>query len=119
MIPEFIGRLPIQVSLEDLSREDLKRIITEPKNAVLRQYQASMRLDDVELVFDEGAVEAIADKAISRNTGARGLRSIVESLMMDVMYDIPSIEGAKRVVVDRSTVEGASSPVIELLKKSA
>ena len=119
MIPEFIGRLPIQVSLEDLSREDLMRIITEPKNAVLRQYQESMRLDDVELVFDEGAVEAIADKAISRNTGARGLRAIVESLMMDVMYDIPSIEGAKRVMVDRSTVEGSSIPAVEILKKSA
>jgi len=119
MIPEFIGRLPIQVSLEDLSREDLKRIITEPKNAVLRQYQASMRLDDVELVFDEGAVEAIADKAIARNTGARGLRAIVETLMMDVMYDIPSIEGAKRVVVDRSTVEGTTVPSVEILKKSA
>ncbi len=119
MIPEFIGRLPIQVSLEDLSREDLKRIITEPKNAVLRQYQESMRLDEVELVFEEGAVEAIADKAIARNTGARGLRAIVEALMMDVMYDIPSIEGAKRVVVDRSTVEGVSVPAVEVLKKSA
>src|SRR5208283_5225305 len=119
MIPEFIGRLPIQVSLEDLSRDDLKRIITEPKNAVLRQYQESMRIDEVELVFDEGAVEAIADKAIARNTGARGLRAIVEALMMDVMYDIPSIEGAKRVVVDRSTVEGASAPAVEILKKSA
>ena len=119
MIPEFIGRLPIQVSLEDLSREDLKRIITEPKNAVLRQYQESMRLDEVELVFEDGAVEAIADKAIARNTGARGLRAIVEALMMDVMYDIPWIEGAKRVVVDRSTVEGATVPAVEILKKSA
>jgi len=119
MIPEFIGRLPIQVSLEDLSREDLKRIITEPKNAVLKQYQASMRLDDVELVFDEGAIEAIAEKAIARNTGARGLRAIVEGLMMDVMYDIPSIEGAKRVVVDKSTVEGSTVPAVEILKKSA
>ena len=119
MIPEFIGRLPIQVSLEDLSREDLKRIITEPKNAVLKQYQASMRLDDVELVFDEGAIEAIAEKALARNTGARGLRAIVEGLMMDVMYDIPSIEGAKRVVVDKSTVEGSTVPAVEILKKSA
>jgi ATP-dependent Clp protease ATP-binding subunit ClpX len=119
MIPEFIGRLPIQVSLGELSREDLMRIITEPKNAVLRQYQESMRLDEVELVFDEGAVEAIADKAIARNTGARGLRAIVESLMMDVMYDIPSIEGAKRVVVDRATVEGSTIPAVEILKKSA
>jgi ATP-dependent Clp protease ATP-binding subunit ClpX len=119
MIPEFIGRLPIQVALQDLSREDLKRIITEPKNAILRQYQESMKLDGVELVFDEEAVDAIADKAISRNTGARGLRSIVESLMMDVMYDIPSIEGQKRVVVNRQTVEGASAPTVEILKKSA
>jgi ATP-dependent Clp protease ATP-binding subunit ClpX len=119
MIPEFIGRLPIQVSLDELSRDDLKRIITEPKNAVLRQYQESMRLDDVELVFDEEAVAAIADKAISRNTGARGLRAIVESLMMDVMYDIPSIEGAKRVVIGRSTVEGAQTPAVEILQKSA
>jgi ATP-dependent Clp protease ATP-binding subunit ClpX len=119
MIPEFIGRLPIQVSLDDLSREDLKRIITEPRNAVLRQYQESMRLDKVELLFDEGAVEAIADKAIARNTGARGLRAIVEKLMMDVMYDIPSIEGAKRVVVTRGTVEGLQAPAVEILQKSA
>jgi ATP-dependent Clp protease ATP-binding subunit ClpX len=119
MIPEFIGRLPIQVALTDLSREDLKRIITEPKNAVLRQYQESMRLDDVELVFDEGAVEAIADKAIARNTGARGLRAIVEALMMDVMFDIPSMEGAKRIVVDKPTVDGVTPPTVEMLKKSA
>ncbi len=119
MIPEFIGRLPIHVGLEDLKREDLRRIITEPKNAVLRQYQESMRIDGVELVFDDGAVDAIADKAIARNTGARGLRAIVEALMMDVMYDIPSMEGAKRVVVTRDTVEGKSAPVVEILQKSA
>jgi ATP-dependent Clp protease ATP-binding subunit ClpX len=119
MIPEFIGRLPIQVALQDLSRDDLKRIITEPKNAILRQYQESMKIDNVELIFDDDAVDAIADKAISRNTGARGLRSIVESLMMDVMYDIPSIEGSKRVVVGKSTVEGSTAPAVEILKKSA
>ncbi|HET7839529.1 MAG TPA: ATP-dependent Clp protease ATP-binding subunit ClpX [Rectinemataceae bacterium] len=119
MIPEFIGRLPIQVSLSDLSRDDLKRIITEPRNAVLRQYQESMRIDGVELHFDEGAVSAIADKALARKTGARGLRSIVEALMMDVMYDIPSIEGAKRVVVTRETVEGSLAPAVEILQKSA
>jgi ATP-dependent Clp protease ATP-binding subunit ClpX len=119
MIPEFIGRLPIQVGLEDLSRADLKRIITEPKNAILRQFQESLRIDGVDLQFDEGAVDAIADKAITRNTGARGLRSIVEAIMMDVMYDIPSIEGAKRVLVDRRVVEGQESAVVEILKKSA
>ena len=119
MIPEFIGRLPIHVPLDDLTKGDLKRIITEPKNAILRQYQESMKLDGVDLVFDDEAVEAIADKAISRNTGARGLRAIVENLMMDVMYDIPSVEGDKRVIVTRETVENGSRPSVEILKKSA
>lgn len=119
MIPEFIGRLPIHVPLDNLTKDDLKRIITEPKNAILRQYQESMRLDSVDLVFDDEAVEAIAAKAIERNTGARGLRAIVESLMMDVMYDIPSIEGDKKVVVTRDTVEKGSRPAVEILKKSA
>jgi ATP-dependent Clp protease ATP-binding subunit ClpX len=119
MIPEFIGRLPIHVPLEDLTKADLKRIITEPKNAILRQYQESMRLDSVDLVFDDEAVEAIAEKAIQRNTGARGLRAIVEALMMDVMYDIPSIEGSKKVVVTKETVETGSRPTVEILKKSA
>jgi ATP-dependent Clp protease ATP-binding subunit ClpX len=119
LIPEFIGRLPIQVGLNELTKDDLKRIITEPKNAVLRQYQETFRIDEVELVFDEGAVDAIAEKAIVRNTGARGLRSIVENLMMDVMYDIPSIEGAKKVLVDRACVESDGVPAVEILKKSA
>jgi ATP-dependent Clp protease ATP-binding subunit ClpX len=119
MIPEFIGRLPIHVPLDDLGREDLKRIITEPKNAVLKQYQESMRLDGVQLVFDAGAVDAIADRAIERNTGARGLRAIVESLMMDVMYDIPSVEGEKKVTVTRETVEKGSQPTVEIIQKSA
>ena len=119
MIPEFIGRLPIHVPLDDLTKADLKRIITEPKNAILRQYQESMRLDNVDLIFDEAAVDAIAEKAIARNTGARGLRAIVEALMMDVMYDIPSMEGSKKVVVTKETVETGSRPLVEILKKSA
>ena len=119
LIPEFIGRLPIQVGLDELSSDDLKRIITEPKNAVLRQYQEALRIDNVDLTFEEGAVDAIAEKAIVRNTGARGLRSIVENLMMDIMYDIPSIAGSKKVVVDRACVESDGTPVVEVLKKSA
>jgi ATP-dependent Clp protease ATP-binding subunit ClpX len=119
MIPEFIGRLPIQVPLDELTRDDLRRIICEPRNAVIKQYQESLRLDGVTLVFEDDAIDAIADKAIKRNTGARGLRAIVESLMMDVMYEIPSIEGAKRVVVSRATVEGLAPPTVEQLKKSA
>jgi ATP-dependent Clp protease ATP-binding subunit ClpX len=119
MIPEFIGRLPIEVALEDLTRDDLKRIITEPRNAILRQFQESMKLDSVDLVFNDEAIDAIADKALTRNTGARGLRAIVEAMMMDVMYDIPSLEGDKRVVVTKDTVEGGKQPSVEILKKSA
>ena len=119
MIPEFIGRLPIHVSLDDLGRDELKRIITEPKNAILRQYQASLRLDDVELVFEEAAVDAIADKAIAQKTGARGLRSIVEAMMMDMMFDLPSEKGAKRVLVTQEVVEGRVPCIVEYAKRSA
>ena len=119
MIPEFIGRLPIHVALDDLSRDELKRIITEPKNAILRQYQASLKLDDVDLVFEEGAVDAIADKAIAQKTGARGLRSIVEAMMMDMMFDLPSEKGAKRVLVTKEVVEGKVPCIVEYAKKTA
>ena len=119
MIPEFIGRLPIYVALDDLTKNDLRRIITEPKNSVLRQYKASLKLDEVELVFEDEAVEAIADKAISQKTGARGLRSIVESMMMDVMFDLPSEQGAKRVVINRDVVEGKIPCIVERGKKTA
>jgi ATP-dependent Clp protease ATP-binding subunit ClpX len=119
MIPEFIGRLPIHVALDDLTKNDLRRIITEPKNSVLRQYKASLKLDEVDLVFEDEAVEAIADKAISQKTGARGLRSIVESMMMDVMFDLPSEQGAKRVVINRDVVEGKIPCIVERGKKTA
>jgi ATP-dependent Clp protease ATP-binding subunit ClpX len=121
MIPEFVGRFPIVVTLEELDLDDLRRIITEPKNAITKQYQASFKLDDVNLEFEEGAIEAIAQKALERKTGARGLRAIVESLMTDIMFDIPSIKGNKRVVVTREVVEKSMRPEIILLdeKKSA
>ncbi|HOZ70970.1 MAG TPA: ATP-dependent Clp protease ATP-binding subunit ClpX [Spirochaetales bacterium] len=119
MIPEFIGRLPIQVALDNLEAEDLKRIITEPKNSILRQYQESFKLDGAELVFAPEAIDAIAEQAIARKTGARGLRSIVENLLIDVMYDLPSGSENRRVIVTRDTVVLKSPPVIEGLKKSA
>ncbi|PKL06235.1 MAG: ATP-dependent Clp protease ATP-binding subunit ClpX [Spirochaetae bacterium HGW-Spirochaetae-9] len=119
MIPEFIGRLPIHVALDDLVKEDLKRIITEPKNAVLRQYQASLKLDKVDLVFEPDAIDAIADKAIAQKTGARGLRSIVEAMMMDIMFDLPSEEGIKRVTVNRDVVEGKIPCIVEYEKRTA
>jgi ATP-dependent Clp protease ATP-binding subunit ClpX len=119
MIPEFIGRLPITVGLEELKREDLKRIITEPRNAIVRQYQASMAYDDVKLEFTEKAIDAIADMAIKQKTGARGLRAIVERLMTDIMFDIPSIEGSKQVTITHDTVEKSEPPQIIYLQKSA
>ncbi|MCL2070048.1 MAG: ATP-dependent Clp protease ATP-binding subunit ClpX [Treponema sp.] len=119
MIPEFIGRLPITVSLEELRREDLKRIITEPKNAIVKQYKASMAIDDVKLEFTEGAIDAIADTAIKQKTGARGLRAIVEKLMTDIMFEIPSIEGHKQVIITQDTVIKSEPPEIHTLQKSA
>ncbi len=121
LIPEFIGRLPVVVALEQLSVESLKRIIVEPRNSVVRQYQASLKLDDVELIFEEDAIDAIARKAVQRKTGARGLRSIIEAIMVDIMYDVPSLAGSKRVVVTREVVETAVAPEVTLLgeKKSA
>jgi ATP-dependent Clp protease ATP-binding subunit ClpX len=119
MIPEFIGRLPIHVSLEDLTRDDLMKIITEPKNAIIRQYKASLKMDDVDLVFEDEAIDAIADKAITQKTGARGLRSIVETLMMDIMFDLPSEKGAKRVIVNKAVVEGSIPCIVEYSQKTA
>ncbi|PKL09456.1 MAG: ATP-dependent Clp protease ATP-binding subunit ClpX [Spirochaetae bacterium HGW-Spirochaetae-7] len=119
MIPEFIGRLPIQVALDNLEAADLRRIITEPKNSILRQYQESFKLDGADLVFAPEAIDAIAEQAIARNTGARGLRSIVEKLLVDVMYDLPSDDENKRVIVTKDTVVSRHPPIIEGLKKIA
>jgi ATP-dependent Clp protease ATP-binding subunit ClpX len=121
MIPEFIGRLPITVSLDELRLEDLKRIITEPKNAIVKQYQASMAIDDVRLEFTEEAINAIANTAIKQKTGARGIRSIVEKLMTDIMFDIPSMNGREnmKVVITEDTVEHAKAPDIIPIQKSA
>jgi len=116
MIPEFIGRLPISVGLEELKREDLKRIITEPRNAIVRQYQASLAYDNVKLDFTEKAIDAIADKAIKQKTGARGLRAIVERLMTDIMFDIPSITGDKQVIITADTVEKSEPPEVIYLE---
>jgi ATP-dependent Clp protease ATP-binding subunit ClpX len=112
LIPEFIGRMPIHVSLDNLGREDLIRIVTEPKNSIIRQYEASMKLDDAELHFEKAAIDAIADLALERKTGARGLRSIVEKAMTDIMYELPSIEGKKKVIVTSDVIKDSNKPVI-------
>ncbi len=121
LIPEFVGRLPIVVALADLDYDALRRIITEPHNAILKQYKASFKLDNVELVFEEKAIDAIARRAMEIKTGARGLRAIVENIMMDVMYDIPSLKGAKKVVIAEDVVTKAVKPGVEISgqKKSA
>lgn len=119
LIPEFVGRLAINVALHELTQDDLERIIREPKNSVLRQYQATMKLDDVELVFEDEAVTAIAELAIERKTGARGLRAIVETVMIDLMFDIPSVEGPKRVTITKDVVRSVEKPEIVPIKKSA
>lgn len=112
LIPEFIGRLPILTALEKLTEEDLVRILTEPKNALIKQYQKLVSFDDVSLKFEDDAVKEIAHLAIERNTGARGLRSIVEATMRDVMFDIPSEDNIKEVVITKDTVDGKSKPEI-------
>ncbi len=110
LIPEFVGRLPIVATLEGLSKEALIDIVTKPKNALIKQYKKLVELDGVELEFNQDALEAIVDKAIERNTGARGLRSIIEEIMRDVMYDIPSNEKIAKCIITKETVESKASP---------
>ncbi|ESU89568.1 ATP-dependent Clp protease ATP-binding subunit ClpX [Streptococcus pyogenes] len=113
LIPEFIGRLPVVAALEQLKISDLIRILTEPRNALVKQYQALLSYDGVELAFDKEALEAIANKAIERKTGARGLRSIIEETMLDIMFEIPSQEDVTKVRITKAAVEGKSKPVLE------
>ncbi|MEG3311121.1 ATP-dependent Clp protease ATP-binding subunit ClpX [Streptococcus sp. SS-4456] len=113
IIPELIGRLPVFAALDQLTTEDLVRILTEPKNALVKQYQTLLSYDDVELDFDEDALLAIAEKAIERKTGARGLRSIIEETMLDVMFEVPSQDEVKRVRVTKAAVDGKEKPLLE------
>lgn len=114
MIPEFIGRLPIIFSLEGLNKELLIKILKEPKNAILKQYQKLLILDEVDLVFEEEALEAIAEKALEKKTGARALRSIIEECMLDIMYEIPKDDSIGRVTITRAYIEGKGAPLIEI-----
>ncbi len=112
LIPEFVGRVPINVTLEGLDKEALVRILKEPKSALIKQYQRLFEFDDVKLSFEPEAVDAIAEKALERKTGARGLRSIMEKIMMDVMYEIPSDETIEACVVTKEAVDGNSQPLV-------
>lgn len=111
LIPEFVGRVPINVSLQGLDKKALKRILMEPKNALIKQYQRLFEMDGVQLTFEEDAIDAIAEKALERKTGARGLRSIMESITLDTMYTIPSDDTIEAVIVTKSAVEGVSKPL--------
>ena len=112
LIPEFIGRLPIHTTLENLSKSDLVRILTEPKNSIIKQYETSFALDGIKLRFTEEAIDAIASKSYEQKTGARGLRSIVENLRLSISYDVPSIPGVKEVVVEKDNVTLSTPPKV-------
>ena len=112
LIPEFIGRLPIVATLKDLDKETLVKILQEPKNSLVKQYQKLFEIDGVELVFEREALEAIVDKAIERKTGARGLRSIIEEIMRDIMFDIPSNPNIEKCIITKDTVLGNEGPKV-------
>ena len=118
LIPEFVGRLPIIATLQELDREALIKIVTEPKNALVKQYKKLLELDGVELEFEPEALNAIVDKAIDRNTGARGLRSIIEDIMRDIMFDIPSNLRIEKCIITSDTVEKKAPPILELCKEN-
>src|SRR2546428_559333 len=111
LIPEFVGRLPVVATLEDLDEPSLKLILTQPKNALVKQYQRLFEMESIDLTLVEEALGAIARKAIDRKTGARGLRSIMEGLLLDTMFDLPSLEGVEEVVISKEVVEGAARPL--------
>jgi ATP-dependent Clp protease ATP-binding subunit ClpX len=110
LIPELVGRMPVCTTLQELDRDAMILILTQPRNSLLKQYRKLMTMEDVELIFTDDAVEAVADLAIERKTGARGLRSIMESVMRDVMYQVPSLETVRQVVINAATVNGEANP---------
>ena len=115
LIPELIGRLPMTTALKELNKDDLKKILVEPKNAITKQFQVSFAIDDVDLSFDDEAIEQIAEVAIKSKTGARGLRAIVEHILLDLMYEVPSVKGKKKLVITKDIVEQKNIPAAETL----
>ncbi|MFY8154017.1 MAG: ATP-dependent Clp protease ATP-binding subunit ClpX, partial [Hyphomicrobiales bacterium] len=111
LIPEFVGRLPVIATLEDLDESALIRILTEPKNALVKQYQRLFEMEGVDLSFQDEALSSVAKKAIERKTGARGLRSIMESILLETMFDLPGLDAVDEVVISREVVDGAAKPL--------
>ncbi len=112
LIPEFIGRMPVFATLEDLDKDSLIAILTEPKNALVKQYQHLFSLESVDITFSDNAIAAVADKAVARKTGARGLRAILEEALLDTMYALPDLENVQQVVVDKAVIEDGKSPLL-------
>ena len=112
LMPELVGRLPVVTTLQELSEDDLVRVLTEPKNAITKQYQELLAMDGVKLKFEDDALKLIAEKAINRKSGARGLRSIIESAMQKVMFDVPDISDAKKVVVTADCIDGLADAAV-------
>ena len=119
LIPEFVGRLPVIVGLHELDKATLIRILTEPKNSLVKQYQALFDMDNVKLEIEEDALEAIAEKAIQRKSGARGLRAIMEETLRDIMFEIPSRSDVEKVIITKQTVVSKDPPTLVLGKKAA
>ena len=119
LIPEFIGRMPIIATLDDLSEKSLVKILTQPKNSLIKQYQRLFEFENVELEFKDDATIEIAKKAISKKTGARGLRSILENLLLKTMFELPDMEDVIKVTVDKSSVKGSSEPIVTYGKKQS
>ena len=112
LIPEFVGRLPVIATLEDLDEAALIQILTEPKNALVKQYQRLFEMENIELTFADEALGAVARRAIERKTGARGLRSILEAILLETMFDLPSLEGVEEVVISRDVIGGEAKPLL-------
>ncbi len=117
LIPEFIGRLPVIATLEDLDEAALVKILTEPKNALVKQYQRLFDMENVGLSFTDDAMNAIARKAIARKTGARGLRSIMEAILLETMFELPTYQGVEEVVVNGEVIEGRAQPLVIYAEK--
>ncbi|NLY19659.1 MAG: ATP-dependent protease ATP-binding subunit ClpX, partial [Tissierellia bacterium] len=117
MIPEFIGRLPVMVTLEELDEKALIEILTKPKNALVKQYESLFGMDNVDLEFEDEALHLIAQKAIDRKSGARGLRGVIEESMLDIMYEIPSRDDIQKVVITKDTIENKDEPILILKEK--
>ncbi|MCK5690445.1 AAA family ATPase, partial [Myxococcota bacterium] len=119
LIPEFVGRVPVISTLDELTADDLRHILTEPKNALVKQYKKLFALDRVELEFDDDAIDAMVEEAIKRDSGARGLRTILESAMLDIMYEVPYLEGIQSCRISRAVIEERGEPILTFKKKKS